>query len=105
MSIVITAADVFSAIDTDHPVGSIQRGGGGEYVFTPVDASAPITAADFEAVTAAAEAFVAEVEKNPDATSETLALKKALARIAELEQRLRDAGVEPVDAIVAVREG
>lgn len=105
MTIVITAADVFSAIDENHAVGDIRRAGGGMYRFIPGDGSPAEDSADYDSAVALADAFVATVEKNPQATGETIALKKALTRIAELEAKLAEAGVSLEAVAVDVVRG
>lgn len=114
MSAVVTAADVFSAIDSDHAVGEIRRVGGGLYRFVPGDGSTPPDdVADFDSAVALSDAFVAELEKDPQASGDSLALRKALtdladanATIQDLQAKLLAAGIKlTADAAVATLVG
>lgn len=106
MSVIVEAAGVYSAIiDELHPVGSIRRVGGGDYVFVPGDGTAATDPGDYETATAAADAFVANLEKDPQASGDALTVKKLSAELAAANERIRIleaklTGAVLVDAVV-----
>jgi hypothetical protein len=111
MSVIVTSAAVYSSISAERPVAEIRRIGGNGYRLVPGDGTIatdfpgnpldPFDSSAYNAAVAAADAFVVELERDPQATSDSLALKQALAdlaaalaRIEELEAKL--AGIETV---------
>lgn len=97
MSIVVTSADAYSALDAEHPFGSLRRVGGGEYRFVPVEGE-PARFADYDSAVDGITRAIDERESDPSSQ-----LKKALARVAVLESRLREAGVDVVAIAVDVK--
>lgn len=89
MTIAVTTADIYSALDAERAIGSIRRIGGGGY---RVELNGHID--DFktyEAAAAHADDQVAALEADSDPAVE---LKKLQARAVVLEAKLRDAGID-----------
>lgn len=101
MSVVVTAADVYSSVDPDRPVGKISRVGGGLYRFTPGDGSTPPDdAADFAAAVTLSDAFVSELEKDPKASGDALAVKRLQTELAAAQARIRELEARVIEASV-----
>lgn len=114
MTIVITAAEVYSSLDAEHPVGVVRRVGGGGYRFVGYDGTVPVDEAgeiitvfnpddDAKAYAAAcdlAAGFVKQVEANPVPFTTTVAHRRDLdAKAAELAAR--DEAIAARDAELA----
>jgi hypothetical protein len=100
MQIVITAADVYSALDAERPFGSLRRIGGGAYRFDPVNGE-PTDHKDYESAVDDISKQVTERESDPASD-----LKRALARIVVLESKLREVGVATIEALpIGVKGG
>lgn len=95
MEVIVTSADVYSALDAERPFGSLRRVGGGAFRFQPSDGSAHSDHKDYDSALAVVADVVTARESDPDSE-----LKIAQARIVVLEAKLREAGIDPTAEVV-----
>ena len=111
-AVVITAAEVFSEGDLNHPVATIKRVGGGKYKTTLLDGDAiadKVDAPDFDTAVAQASAHAVELDNVATTPKEKLALSRTLkeqaATIADLEATIADLQANAVKVIPASSRG